>query len=208
MERGARRRVCPSLRTETRAVGGAVDQPSRVRRHGTNRRVRKEARPRGPARTGSKVGAMMNPIERLRLELVESDLLRLEVLLGESVVVGDAYLDSVTTHLIYAGGKRLRPMLAIASATGGVRAATEDDLMGGYRARTPAPGVALSRRRHGRSRRSAQRRQRERPLRQPHRHRRGRLPHGALGGHFGGLGGRNGESDRAHARLADPRSGL
>jgi heptaprenyl diphosphate synthase len=74
---------------------------------------------------------MMNPMEHLRLELVESDLLRLEVLLGESVVVGDAYLDSVTTHLIYAGGKRLRPLLAIASATGGVRAATTDDLMGG-----------------------------------------------------------------------------
>jgi len=74
---------------------------------------------------------MMNPLERLQLGLVESDLERLEVLLGESVVVGDAYLDSVTTHLIYAGGKRLRPLLAIASATGGERAATEDDLMGG-----------------------------------------------------------------------------
>ncbi len=73
---------------------------------------------------------MMNPIERLQLGMVESDLQRLEVLLSESVVVGDAYLDSVTTHLIKAGGKRLRPMLAIASATGGVRAATEDDLMG------------------------------------------------------------------------------
>jgi heptaprenyl diphosphate synthase len=72
----------------------------------------------------------MNPIERLQLGMVESDLQRLEVLLSESVVVGDAYLDSVTTHLIKAGGKRLRPMLAIASATGGVRAATEDDLMG------------------------------------------------------------------------------
>ena len=59
----------------------------------------------------------MNPLERLQLAPVEADLQRLESLLAESVVIGDPYLDSVTTHLIYAGGKRLRPMLAIASAT-------------------------------------------------------------------------------------------
>ena len=73
----------------------------------------------------------MNPLELLALELVESDLQRLELLLAESVIFGDDYLDSVTTHLIYAGGKRLRPMLAIASATGGSREASRDDLMGG-----------------------------------------------------------------------------
>ncbi len=73
----------------------------------------------------------MNPLERLQLAPVESDLLRLESLLAECVVIGDPYLDSVTTHLIYAGGKRLRPMLAIASATLGAREATQDDLLGG-----------------------------------------------------------------------------
>lgn len=73
----------------------------------------------------------MNPHERLQLPLVERDLERLEALLAESVVVGDTYLDSVTTHLIYAGGKRLRPMLAIAAATFGEREATEEDLLGG-----------------------------------------------------------------------------
>ena len=73
----------------------------------------------------------MNPHERLQLPLVERDLERLEALLADSVVVGDDYLDSVTTHLIYAGGKRLRPMLAIASATFGERDATEEDLLGG-----------------------------------------------------------------------------
>ncbi len=73
----------------------------------------------------------VNPLELLALELVESDLQRLELLLAESVIVGDDYLDSVTTHLIYAGGKRLRPMLAIASATGGAREASRDDLLGG-----------------------------------------------------------------------------
>ena len=73
----------------------------------------------------------MNLLERLGLATVEADLGRLETLLAESVVIGDEYLDSVTTHLIYAGGKRLRPMLAIASATGGAREATLDDLLGG-----------------------------------------------------------------------------
>lgn len=73
----------------------------------------------------------MNPHERLRLPSVEADLASLETLLAESVIFGDEYLDSVTTHLIYAGGKRLRPMLAVASATGGARPATEEDLLGG-----------------------------------------------------------------------------
>lgn len=73
----------------------------------------------------------VNPLQRLQLPQVESDLGRLETLLADSVTVGDEYLDSVTTHLIYAGGKRLRPLLAVASATGGRRAATQSDLLGG-----------------------------------------------------------------------------
>ncbi len=73
----------------------------------------------------------MNPHEHLRLELVEADLHRLESLLAESVIFGDEYLDQVTTHLIYAGGKRLRPILAVAAATMGERVATREDLLGG-----------------------------------------------------------------------------
>ena len=72
----------------------------------------------------------MNLHERLGLISVETDLARLETLLAESVIFGDDYLDSVTTHLIYAGGKRLRPLLALASATGGARPARQDDLFG------------------------------------------------------------------------------
>jgi heptaprenyl diphosphate synthase len=63
--------------------------------------------------------------------LVETDLVRLESLLAESVIFGDEYLDQVTTHLIYAGGKRLRPILAVAAATMGDRVATQEDLLGG-----------------------------------------------------------------------------
>ncbi len=73
----------------------------------------------------------MNPHEYLQLPLVEADLVLLEEKLAQSVLFGDPYLDQVTTHLIYAGGKRLRPLLAVASATGGERSATNDDLMGG-----------------------------------------------------------------------------
>src|ERR1700679_669989 len=73
---------------------------------------------------------IVNPLEQLGLASVEEDLVRLEVLLTESVIFGDAYLDAVTTHLIDAGGKRLRALLAIASATSGERPATHEDLLG------------------------------------------------------------------------------
>ncbi len=56
---------------------------------------------------------------------------RLEPLLRELVHSGDAYLDEVARHLIEAGGKRLRPALAVAAATSGARPATRDDLLGG-----------------------------------------------------------------------------
>ena len=73
----------------------------------------------------------MNPTEALGLPRLQEGLRRLEPLLTASVVTGDSFLDEVTTHLIAAGGKRLRPLLALAAATGGGRDATEDDLMGG-----------------------------------------------------------------------------
>lgn len=73
----------------------------------------------------------MNPLVTLGLPTVDGDLARFEPLLAESVVIGDSYLDQVTTHLIAAGGKRLRPLLAFASATGGAREASQDVLLGG-----------------------------------------------------------------------------
>ena len=62
--------------------------------------------------------------------MVDADLERFEAVLAASIIVGDEFLDSVTTHLTGAGGKYLRPTLAISSATGGVRRASEDDLLG------------------------------------------------------------------------------
>ncbi len=69
-------------------------------------------------------------MELLGLPTIEDELQRLEPLLTASVVTGDSFLDEVTTHLIAAGGKRLRPVLALASATVGGRSATEADLLG------------------------------------------------------------------------------
>lgn len=73
----------------------------------------------------------MNASEALGLPRLSEGLERLEPLLTASVVTGDSFLDDVTTHLIAAGGKRLRPLLALAAATGGDREPTQDDLMGG-----------------------------------------------------------------------------
>ncbi len=72
----------------------------------------------------------MNVVEILGLPALEDQLKRLEPLLVESVVTGDDFLDDVTTHLLAAGGKRLRPVLALATATGGTAAATREDLLG------------------------------------------------------------------------------
>ena len=72
----------------------------------------------------------MNVVDLLGLPALEDQLTRLEPLLVESVVTGDAFLDEVTTHLLAAGGKRLRPVLALATATSGACEATREDLLG------------------------------------------------------------------------------
>ena len=72
----------------------------------------------------------MNVVDLLGLPALEVQLARLEPLLVESVVTGDAFLDEVTTHLLSAGGKRLRPVLALATATSGRCDATQEDLLG------------------------------------------------------------------------------
>jgi heptaprenyl diphosphate synthase len=66
----------------------------------------------------------------LSLPSLPDDLVRLEPELRDAVSSGDQFLDQVTTHLIAAGGKRLRPCLALAAATGGRRPATADELQG------------------------------------------------------------------------------
>jgi heptaprenyl diphosphate synthase len=72
----------------------------------------------------------VNVVELLGLPALEEQLKRLEPLLVESVVTGDGFLDEVTTHLLAAGGKRLRPVLALATATSGSKQASREDLLG------------------------------------------------------------------------------
>ncbi|MDA8269275.1 MAG: polyprenyl synthetase family protein [Actinomycetota bacterium] len=73
----------------------------------------------------------MNVAPLIALPAMEDNLKRLEPVLRESVCCGDAFLDEVVCHLIDAGGKRVRPGLALAAATAGGREASDDDLLGG-----------------------------------------------------------------------------
>jgi len=45
-----------------------------------------------------------------------ADLARIEAALIESVHTPDPYLNDIASHLIVAGGKRLRPVLAVVAA--------------------------------------------------------------------------------------------
>jgi heptaprenyl diphosphate synthase len=67
----------------------------------------------------------------LPLPHLEEDLARLEHALRRTVAVGDPLLSEVATHLIAAGGKRLRPTLTLAAAAFGGGRATEEVLLGG-----------------------------------------------------------------------------
>ncbi len=73
---------------------------------------------------------MVNAVRLLGLPGLDQDLQRVEPMLVSVVSAGDPFLDEVATHLIQAGGKRLRPTLALAAATRGVRSASEEDLLG------------------------------------------------------------------------------
>jgi heptaprenyl diphosphate synthase len=73
---------------------------------------------------------LVNAAALLSLPGMEDDLARLEPCLRRAVRSGDSFMEEVTTHLIAAGGKRLRPGLALASATGGDGGAEDDDLQG------------------------------------------------------------------------------
>jgi len=72
----------------------------------------------------------VDTVPLLGLPALRDDLGRLEPELREAVSSGDPFLDEVTTHLIAAGGKRLRPCLALAAATGGRGPASAQDLGG------------------------------------------------------------------------------
>ncbi|MBV9042248.1 MAG: polyprenyl synthetase family protein, partial [Acidimicrobiia bacterium] len=72
----------------------------------------------------------------LDLPPLGDDLVRVEEALRSSVETADAFLTEVAGHLISAGGKRLRPALALAAAyaaapDAATRPAPEEVVMGG-----------------------------------------------------------------------------
>src|SRR5688572_1894111 len=64
----------------------------------------------------------MNPAETLRLERLKGDLARVEAELGEAVRHHDRFLGDVASHLVGAGGKRVRPTRTACAAYAGTDA--------------------------------------------------------------------------------------
>lgn len=84
--------------------------------------------------TSYEVSLKLNAPTLVDLPGIETDLERLEARLREVSRVGDPRLDEITTHLVQAGGKRIRPVLTLSLATTLEPAgspATEDMIQGG-----------------------------------------------------------------------------
>ncbi|HTW97463.1 MAG TPA: polyprenyl synthetase family protein [Acidimicrobiales bacterium] len=73
----------------------------------------------------------MHAPDRFAALVAEEDLERLDTELVRAVSVDDPLLGEVATHLIVAGGKRLRPALTLAAASLGGRPAELSTLLGG-----------------------------------------------------------------------------
>jgi heptaprenyl diphosphate synthase len=73
----------------------------------------------------------VNVADLLGLPWLEDDLVRLEGVLRQSATSDDPFLAEVATHLIDGGGKRLRPVLALAAAAVAGRRASDEVLLGG-----------------------------------------------------------------------------
>ncbi len=67
----------------------------------------------------------------LALAGMEADRARIEDAMRAAVVTSDPYLTEIASHLILAGGKRLRPALAVAAGQVGGAPATDDVVQGG-----------------------------------------------------------------------------
>lgn len=67
----------------------------------------------------------------LAVDGMGDDLERVEAALRDSVRTDDAYLTEIASHLIVAGGKRLRPVVAVAAARAGGAPATDQVIAGG-----------------------------------------------------------------------------
>jgi heptaprenyl diphosphate synthase len=62
---------------------------------------------------------------------MDVDRVRIEAALEAAVVTPDAYMTQIASHLIIAGGKRLRPVMTVAAAQAGGAPAGDDAVQGG-----------------------------------------------------------------------------
>ncbi len=77
------------------------------------------------------VADLVNSPDPFALPIREEDLAQLELCLRDSVTGDDPFLNEVASHLIEAGGKRLRPSLTLAASYLGAGEITQDILLGG-----------------------------------------------------------------------------
>ncbi|MEZ5259423.1 MAG: polyprenyl synthetase family protein [Ilumatobacteraceae bacterium] len=67
----------------------------------------------------------------LQIAGMDDDRSRIEAAMRAAVVTSDDYLTEIASHLIVAGGKRLRPVLAVVAGRVGGESATDDVVQGG-----------------------------------------------------------------------------
>ena len=67
----------------------------------------------------------------LAVAAMDDDRDRIEDIILESVQTSDPYLTEIASHLVVAGGKRLRPVVAIVAAQVGGAPASRDVVRGG-----------------------------------------------------------------------------
>ena len=113
-------------------------RPTHLAQHGLDCAVSFQAREspsghgRPKARTSSLLtvpGAPTSPL--LALAGMDADRKRIESAMLEAVVTTDAYLTEIASHLIVAGGKRLRPALSVVVGRLDGRPASDDIVRGG-----------------------------------------------------------------------------
>lgn len=85
----------------------------------------------GPGSASPKVATLVSSSDPFALPVSDDDLARLELCLQDSVIGNDQFLNEVASHLIQAGGKRLRPSLTIAAAALNGGEITSQTLLGG-----------------------------------------------------------------------------
>ena len=87
------------------------------------------AQPPRPSAVATLISESASPLTSL--PTTPTDRERVETAMRAAVVTPDEYLTEIASHLIVAGGKRLRPLLAVVAAQTAGDAASDDAVRGG-----------------------------------------------------------------------------